>query len=392
MPNGKLKMQTDEQRIRIKIPVLLPVVLAILVLLSFSILGAFWLQWHNNTFSIRLISICVIVGTILWSLFYVYILRIESKLTDVYMNLHNQVEKERKAEEELQHAYDQMELDVTKRTSELRKEVSERKKTEHELQELNAELEMTINRLTEANHELEQFAFITSHHLREPVRKISMFGKLLANSLADKLDNDQRENLSFMIDGATKIEQMVKGLKLYLQVSIEKMEFEDIDLNLILENIKGLNLADELEQTQTTILVPQKLPVVSGCPIKIHQVIEQIIANCLRYRQKDVLLEIVIQAHQEDDETVRIEIEDNGIGIKEEHLSDVFDPFKRLQIEHETESVGIGLTVCKKIIEKHGGEMGIRSVYGHGTTIWFTLPLATNEKSEKIVVSNSANS
>jgi signal transduction histidine kinase len=342
----KLRMQTDKQRIRIKIPVLLPVALAILVLLSFSILDAFWLQWRNNTVSILLISICVIVGTILWSLFYVYILRIESKLTDVYMDLRKQMEKRKKAEEELQQAYDQMELDVTKRTSELSREVAERKKTEHELQELNAELEMTINRLTAANHELEQFAFITSHHLREPVRKISMFGRLLANSLADKLDNDQRENLNFMIEGATRIEQMVKGLKLYLQVSTEKMEFEDIDLNLILENIKGLSLTDELEQTNAAILVPEKLPMVSGCPIKLHQVIEQIIANGLRYRQKDTPLEIVIRAYQEDSDTVRIEIEDNGIGIREEHLQNVFDPFRRLQIESDAESVGIGLTVC----------------------------------------------
>ncbi|OHB59704.1 MAG: hypothetical protein A2173_05610 [Planctomycetes bacterium RBG_13_44_8b] len=384
-------MQTDEQRIRIKIPVLLSVALAILVLLSFSILGAFWLQWRSNTSLILLISICVIAGTILWSLFYVYILRIESKLTDVYVDLHKQVEKRKKAEEEMQQAYNQLELDVTNRTSELSREVAERKKTEHELQELNAELEMTINRLTAANHELEQFAFITSHHLREPVRKISMFGKLLINSLADKLDNDQHENLNFMIDGAAKIEQMVKGLKLYFQVSTEKMEFEDIDLNLIVENIKGLNLADELEQTNASILVPEKLPMVSGCPIKLHQVIEQIIANGIRYRQKDAPSEIIIRAYRENGDTARIEIADNGIGVKEEHLQNVFDPFRRLQIEQETESVGIGLTVCKKIIERHNGLMGIKSVYGKGTTIWFTLPLAADEKSEKIAVSDSVN-
>jgi signal transduction histidine kinase len=343
-------------------------------------------------FSIMLTSVCIIVGVVLWAMFYVYIRHIESKLTGVYIDLHDQVEKRRQADEELQRAYDRMELNVAERTSELSKEVAERKKTEHVLQELNKELETTIKSLTTANQELEQFAFITSHHLREPVRKISIFGRLLANSLVGNLDNDQRENLNFMIDGANKIEQMVKGLKLYLQTSTDKMEFEDVDLNLILEKIKRLDLVAELEQTHGTILVPRKLLVISGCSVQIRQVMQQIIANSLRYRQEGISPEIVVQAYRENNETVRIEIEDNGIGIKEEYLGDIFNPFRCFQAEHGSDGVGIGLTVCKKIIKRHGGEMGIRSVYGHGTTIWFTLSLAASETGEKITVSDSANS
>ncbi|MBN1787382.1 MAG: hypothetical protein JW806_03205 [Sedimentisphaerales bacterium] len=345
-----------------------------------------------EVFIMMLTSIAVAAGAVSWLLSHLYMLRAESKLAGTYMDLYDKMEQQKKIEEKLQQAYNQKELDVAKRTSELRKEVAERKKTQAELQKLNTELETTIKRLTVANQELEQFAFITSHHLREPVRKISMFGRLLARSLTGKLDTDQQENLSFMIDGAMKIEQMVKGLRLYLQVSVEKMEFEDIDLNLVMENIRSISLADEIEQMHAVISVPRKLPVISGCPVKLHQVMEQIIANGLRFRKEDVPLEIIVQAFKEDDQTVRIEIEDNGMGIREEQLGNVFDPFKRLQhIDSETEeSVGIGLTVCKKIVERHGGQMGIRSVYEHGTTIWFTLPLATNQKVEDPPVTSSA--
>jgi signal transduction histidine kinase len=331
-----------------------------------------------KTFSIALSAVCILVGILLCLLFYTYIRRIESKLTDVYIDLRDQIEKRKQAEEELQGAYGQMELKVQERTS--------------ELQKLNEELEMTIDRLTVANQELEQFAFIVSHQLREPVRKISIFGRMLADSLSAKLNDDEHENLHFMLDGADKIAQMVKGLKLYFETSVEKIKFEDVDLNLILEQIKGFDLADELGRANGTILVPEKLPVVKGSPVQLRRVLEQLIGNSLKYHRKDVKPEVTVRAYEQADKMVRIELEDNGLGIKEEYLKDVFNPFKRLHTGGDYEGIGIGLTICKRVVARHGGRVGVRSAYGRGTTLWFTLPLVTAAAVHGFAHSDSANS
>lgn len=321
--------------------------------------------------------IWIAVGTILCMLFYLYIRRVESRLTNVYLDMHDQIEKRKQAEEKLQQAYSEVELEVQKRTAELSTEVGEHKKDEIKLQKLNEDLKHMVDRLTTANRELEQFAFITSHHLLEPVRKISTFGKLLADSLADKLNDDQNENLNFMVDGANKIAQMVKGLKLYMESSVERMEFEDIDLNLLVEQVKNYEAAEEFARTNGTILVPQRLPTVAGCPAQICRVLHQLITNGLKFCKDGVLPEIVVRAYKESENMVRIEVEDNGIGIRQEYLKDLFSPFKRLHTERNYEGIGIGLTISKKIIEKHSGQIGARSVYGRGTVLWFTLPLAT---------------
>jgi len=331
-----------------------------------------------KTFSMALSAVCVIVGIILYVLFYVYIRVIETKLTKVYISLQSQIEKRREAEKELQGAYDQMELKVQDRTSQLRK--------------LNEELEMTVVKLTSANRELEQFAFVTSHHLREPVRKISLLGKMLADSLSAKLNEEDRECLRFMIDGADKITQMVKSLKLYFETSVEKIKSEGIDLNLVLEQIKRVDLADELGRINGTILVPEKLPVVKGSSVHVCWVLQHLIENSLKYRRKNVQPEVIIRAYEQADKVVRIEVEDNGIGIKEDYLKDIFNPFKRLHVGGDYEGIGIGLTICKMVVQRHGGQIGIRSAYGQGTTLWFTLPLVTAAAVYSFAHTDSANS
>jgi signal transduction histidine kinase len=331
-----------------------------------------------KTFSIALSAVCVIVGIILYMLFYVYIRAIESRLTEVYTNLHSQIEKRRQTEKELQNAYDQMELKVQDRTS--------------QLQKLNEEQEMTVSKLTSANQELEQFAFITSHHLREPVRKISLFGKMLADSLAAKLNDEERENFSFMIDGADKIMLMVKGLKLYFETSAEKIKSEDIDLNSVLAQIKKDDLANELARINGTILIPEKLPVVKGSPVQLRRVLQHLIENSLKYHRKDVPPQVVIRAYEQADKMVRIEMEDNGIGIKENYLKDIFTPFYRLHTGSDYESIGIGLTICKMVVQRYGGQIGVRSAYDQGTTLWFTLPLSASPATLGLAYSDSANS
>lgn len=331
-------------------------------------------------FSMALTAICVAVGFILCVLFYVYIRRIESDLNDLYVNLRAEISKRKQAEEDLNRAYGQMEIEVNERTCELQKEITERKRTEEALQKLNYELESAIERVVTTKRELEHFAFITSHHLKEPVRKISTFAGLLTKSLENHLDDDQRENFNFMIEGADKMALMVQGLKLYLKATIDEIEFEDIDLNVMLRKIERTGLVFELKRAKGTILIPEKLSVVKGHRVQIRQVLQHIISNSLKFRKDHILPKVIVRAYKEGTGTVRVEIEDNGIGIKQEYLKDVFNPFKRLNTEKPYDGVGIGLTICKKVIERHRGVMDVKSVYGQGTVLWFTLPLSTGDK------------
>ena len=247
--------------------------------------------------------------------------------------------------------------------------ITERKKAEQSLKYLN-------EKLIRSNQELQEFIHVASHDLKEPTRKIASFGQMLAESLANKLNNDERENFNFMIDGANRMGELIESVVLYSQVSTEDVQFEQIDLNEIVEQLKSLELAAKLEETNSTISVPEPLPAVKGDPTQIRQLLQNLISNALKYHKKDTLPEVTIRAHKEDNGMVRVDVQDNGIGIKREQCNELFVMFRRLHSQDEYEGMGIGLSICKRIIERHRGEIGIKSTYGKGSTFWFTLPAA----------------
>jgi len=247
------------------------------------------------------------------------------------------------------------------------RDITDRKKVEQALKDLN-------EKLIQSNQQLQEFTYIASHDLREPTRKITSFGQLLAGSLAEKLNDDERENLNFMIDGADRMQQMIEALLLYSRVTTKGVHFEQLDVNEIIQQLKELELAVRLEETKGTISVPEPLPAVKGDATQIRQLLQNLISNALKYHKKDTLPEVTIRAHKEDKGMVRVEVQDNGIGIKREQHNKLFVMFRRLHSRDEYEGTGIGLAVCKRIIERHGGEIGIESTYGQGSTFWFTLP------------------
>lgn len=251
--------------------------------------------------------------------------------------------------------------------------ITERKQAKEALRTLNDDLTSTADKLEETNRELRDFVYIASHDLCEPLRKISSFGDLLKDSLQGNLEEDDRENLEFMIDGAERMTQMIEGLLTYSRLNTTPIQLEPVDLNEIVQQLRHLELAAMLEETDGEIEVPQLLPKVTAEPAQARQLMQNLIANGIKYRRQGIPPRIVITAEQLPGDTIRVEVQDNGIGIKDEYQRDIFKMFKRLHSRREYDGAGIGLAVCKKMIEKHNGSIGVESKEGEGSVFWFTL-------------------
>lgn len=256
-------------------------------------------------------------------------------------------------------------------------DITERRKAEEEMKRLNHELE-------EANHEMKNFVYIASHDLREPLRKITAFGSMLQQSLKDKLAGDDFENMSFMIDGAIRMTKMIEGLLVYSRVSSKAQPAQTVDLNEIVKQLQRFELAVALEEKQAVVEIPQPLPFVEVDPVQIRQLMQNFIANGIKYQKKGNIPRITITSKPAADGMVRIDVTDNGIGIAPEYQGAIFTMFKRLHSRDKYEGTGIGLAVCKKIAERHGGQIGVESQPGKGSIFWFTIPCA--EKSASVVV------
>ena len=263
------------------------------------------------------------------------------------------------------------------------KDIAERKKAEEALEASNRELALAVNKLEEANRDLKDFVYIASHDLREPMRKISSFGELLKDSLEDSLADNDQENLEFMIDGADRMTAMIDGLLTYSRIATRTVAFGTADLNEIVEQLEQVELAELLEETGAAIEVPQQLPKVQADPVQIRQLLQNLVINGIRYRREGIQPRIVIRAEQIADGQVRVEVEDNGIGIAKEYKDDVFKMFRRLHSRQKYEGTGIGLAVCKKIVERHNGQIGVESEAGAGSTFWFTLPVSDSSRQEQ---------
>jgi PAS domain S-box-containing protein len=231
-----------------------------------------------------------------------------------------------------------------------------------------------LQQLARANRELKDFVYIASHDLRAPVRKIVSFGQLLQESLAGKLADDDKENLEFMIEGAGRMHELIEALLVYSRVSTKEVQLDCLDLNQIIDELRSVELAVPLEETTGTVSIPEPLPTVQGDAVQIRQLLQNLVSNGLKYHKKDVAPQVTLRAKPQDNGMVRVEVQDNGIGIEPQYYDKLFVMFRRLHSSAEYEGTGIGLAVCKKIIERHKGEIGIESTPGEGSTFWFTLP------------------
>ena len=235
-----------------------------------------------------------------------------------------------------------------------------------------AELKINENmkRLAQSNKELEQFAYITSHDLREPLRMITSFLQLLQRRYKDKLDEDANEFIGFAVDGAKRLDNMTNDLLSYSRITSSKRHIQVVDFEQVLaETLQNLKIP--IEETNAVITYDHLPTMLGDAKLKV-QLFQNIIGNALKYRSQKTP-EIHISAIKKNDHYL-FSIKDNGIGMSQDHLKKIFTIFQRLHTQEEYEGTGIGLAIAQKIVHQQGGKIWAESELGKGTTFYFTIP------------------
>ncbi len=300
----------------------------------------------------------------------------QGKVTGVFAAARDITERKR-AEDALLKAYNELDDRVKERTIELQeanasleKEIAERKATADELRKKSKELERS-------NLELQQFAYIASHDLQEPLRAISGFTELLEKRYKGQIDERADKYIKFIVDGTRQMNQVIHDLLAYSRVQTKAHEFEFIDVNQSLKQAL-LNLQTSIRD-ENAVIRTDTLPSVYADGIQITQLFQNLIGNALKFQKPGNQPEISISVHKSGD-MWKFSVTDNGIGIDPQYSERIFKIFQRLHAKGEYEGTGIGLAICKRIVERHGGEIMVRSKPGAGSTFSFTLPSRKEEK------------
>jgi len=238
------------------------------------------------------------------------------------------------------------------------------------LKKLNAKNEV-LQKYIDSNMQLENFAHIASHDLREPLRSIGNFSHILHKQLAGRLDESEQEFFGFIMTGVKNMNQLIEDLLVYSTVNAQSLPLKDLDLNQILFMVNR-NLDKAILDHKAELLV-HELPIsFKSCSTKMKQLFQNLIANGLKFRKPDVAPKIEVHC-KDDGDFWKFSVRDNGIGIKDEFKDKIFMIFKKLHSKAEYQGTGIGLAVCKKIVTQHGGKIWIESELGGGTTFFFTM-------------------
>lgn len=232
--------------------------------------------------------------------------------------------------------------------------------------------------LARSNAELEQFAFVASHDLQEPLRMVSSFTQLLAKRYRGRLDTDADEFIAFAVDGVTRMQELINDLLAYSRVRTQGQEFEPTDCEEVLRAVLA-NLQPALEESGARV-THGPLPTVLGDPLQLAQLFQNLIGNALKFNDKgpDSAVnettgpQIHISATRREHHWV-FSVRDNGIGIEPQYRERIFLIFQRLHGRSEYPGTGIGLAICKSIVERHGGSIWVDSQMGEGSTFHFTL-------------------
>lgn len=242
-------------------------------------------------------------------------------------------------------------------------DITKRKRAEEKLK-------LTLKDLKCSNEELERFAYVASHDLQEPLRKVKSFTELFANKYAGHLDEKADRYIHYIVDGAQRMQNLINDILSFSRITTRGKEFEETNLQHLL-TITLDNLSRIIEDYEATITY-DKLPTVNADDSQMLQVFQNLIHNAIKFRGEespDIHISV-----EEKTNFWEFSVQDNGIGIDPQYFDKIFVIFQRLHTKQEYSGTGIGLAICKKIIERHNGEMWVDSQNGKGSTFYFTLP------------------
>ena len=240
----------------------------------------------------------------------------------------------------------------------------------NELIEANSKLEQQAHKLQRSNEELREFAFAVSHDLREPLRTIASYIQLVEMRLKDHVNSETKEFMDFAVSGVKRMQNMLEGMLKYAQVEEGQKDFARQDLNIILDLVIE-NLQENVKSSKAEIKVVNILPVVKGNRLQLVQLFQQLVSNSLKFKNANTpLVEINVETRQND---FLFSVFDNGIGVQDSDKRKLFSLFKRGH-SGQYEGIGMGLSICKKIVENHNGAIWMDDETPQGTRIFFTLP------------------
>ncbi len=281
------------------------------------------------------------------------------------MFLSTTLQQRRRVEQNLKEANTTLERKVTERTEAIEKQ-------KEELKQANAELKIKTSALEEANKDSRFFAHLISHDLREPLRSISGFMELLESKYKGRLDKNADEYIQFAIDGAARMNALIEDMLIYSRLEHSRDNFKEVSIKdvmtVVLDNLHGI-----VTHTQADIVVGDNLPTVFADFSQMVQLFQNLVDNAVKYKG-DTLPRIKVSASRQDKNWL-FSIEDNGIGIPDQYKERVFVMFQRLHTRDKYEGTGVGLAICKKIVERHGGTIWAEPALKGGTIFHFTIPI-----------------
>lgn len=254
------------------------------------------------------------------------------------------------------------------------KDITERKKSETELKRLYHELEKNIEKLANSNSELEQFAYVASHDLQEPLRMITGFLNLIEKKYEDQLDNDIKSYIHYAVDGATRMKQIILDLLEFSKIGSEETPTENVDLNNVVNNVLILH-KKQISEINANVIYSD-LPILNCHGVLIRQIFQNLLSNALKYHSENEKPTIQINYHSNEEEVTFI-IKDNGIGIPDSQRDKIFNIFHRLHSKEKYSGTGMGLAMTKKIIENLKGKIWVTANSPQGSIFTFTLPIST---------------
>jgi PAS domain S-box-containing protein len=253
---------------------------------------------------------------------------------------------------------------------------TQRKRAEEELAAAHTSLQLTAAKLALSNRELEQFAFVASHDLQEPLRKIQMFGSGLERQLGETIPQEARDYMNRMQQAADRMQTMISGLLELSRVNTRGRQFEPLNLTGVVEDVIS-DLEARVHRTGGQIEL-EALPSMEGDLFQIRQLFQNLIGNALKFHKPGVPPVIHISStisRSYHSSCITIYVEDNGIGFDQADAGRIFQPFQRLHGRNEYEGTGLGLAICQKIVDRHGGRISVESRVGEGTKFSITLPV-----------------